>query len=203
MKDFMALILAAGQGVRMKSDLPKVLHSICGRPMVDYVTEAVTNNKPKKTFVVAGAHNKAALVSYFSATKKKSIKFIIQKKPLGTADAVKAAKVKLKGSRGNVLVICADVPLIREETLNSLMEHHLHSEASCTIMTAFLGEPCGLGRIIRDEFSKVKEIVEENDASEFQRRIKEINSGIYCFKIKDLFLSIDRIEKNKKKKEYY
>ena len=203
MKDFIALILAGGQGVRMKSDAPKVLHSICGRPMIDFVLDSVINNKPKKSFVVVGTHNKKELTDYFLLTKRKSVKLILQKKPFGTADAVKSAKSKLRGSRGSILILCADTPLIRTETLKILTEHHLQTDANCTIMTAFLEDPCGLGRIVRDEFSKVKEIVEENDATEFQKRIKEINSGVYCFKIKDLVLAIDRIEKNEKKKEYY
>ena len=203
MKDFIALILAGGLGVRMRSDITKVLHPICGRPMIDFVLDAVISNKPEKTFVIAGEHNKKQLVDYFKFTKRNSVDVILQKKPLGTADAVKSTKARLKGLRGQVLIVCADTPLIRANTLRIIFEHHLQTEADCTILTTFLDNATGMGRVVRDEFSKIKEIIEESDATEFQKRIKEVNSGVYCFKINELLTTIDRIEKNEKKKEYY
>lgn len=200
MKDFIGIILAAGQGVRMKSNLPKLLHNICGRPMVDYVIEAIRDLHLRKVYVVVNKRQEQ-LISYLK--QNKGLKFIFQRKPLGTADAVKSAKGVLGTSKANTLIICADVPLLRKETLKSLMNKHKDTQSSCTILTAYLNNPSGYGRILRDEFSKVCRIIEENDATVSLKEIKEINSGIYCFKTKDLLEALNQVEINTKKQEFY
>lgn len=200
MKTFSGLVLAAGEGTRMKSDLPKVLHNICGRLMIDYVFDILKNLKLKRICVVANKKHSKVL-DYLK--QKKGLKINFQQKPLGTADAVKSAKAFLDKSKANVLIICADVPLIKEETLKALIEKHIETNSSCTILTTFLDQPAGFGRILRDQYSKVQHIIEENDAAIAQKEIKEINSGIYCFKTKDLLEYLGKIGINAKKKEYY
>lgn len=199
MKDFIGIILAAGEGTRMKSSVPKVLHHICGRPMVDYVIDAAKGAHLKKIFLVVNKQQNI-LLDYFRNNKR--IKLVFQKKALGTADAVGSTKTYIK-SKANVLVLCADVPLITKETLTALVNKHKESKASCTMLTAFLDNPFGLGRIVRDAYSKVSNIVEENDANFSQKQIREINSGIYCFNSKDLFQTLDEVDINPSKKEYY
>src|SRR3989338_6498185 len=190
MKDFISIILAAGEGTRMKSSLPKVLHNICGRPMIDYVIDVVKKLHLKKNSVVINKQHKLSLEHL---EKNKDIKLIFQKRPQGTADAVSSAKTFLSGSKKNVLIICADTPLIRKETLEALINKHLERNTSCTILTAFLDNPFGVGRIVRDAYSKVSMIIEENDANLSQKQIKEINSGIYCFNSGDLLQALKQV----------
>ena len=200
MKDFIGIILAAGEGRRMKSDVPKVLHNICGRPMIDYVVDSLKDVRLRKIFVVVNKKDKR-LLDYLK--KNKYVKPVFQNKPLGTADAISSVKKFLGKSKVNVLVICADTPLISKETLQVLMNRHKEIKASCTILTTFLDSPFGFGRILRDEYSKVYRIIEENDASLSQKQIKEINSGIYCFNSQDLSQALNHVELNPKKKEYF
>ena len=201
MKDFIiSIILAAGEGVRMKSKVPKVLHDICGRPMIDYVVGSVRGARLKKLFVVVNRQHEK-LLDYLK--KNKDIKTVFQKRPLGTADAVIAAKKFLGRAKVNILVVCADTPLVRKETLQALIHKHKERNSSCTILTTFLENSFGFGRILRDEYSKVYRIIEENDASFSQRQIREVNSGIYCFNSQDLLYALNHVKINTKKKEYY
>ena len=200
MKDFISIILAAGEGTRMKSKVPKVLHLLCGRPMIDYVIDSAKDVGIKKIAVVLSKRHEQ-LEDYLK--KDKTIKIVFQKKPLGTADAVISAKNLLGNSKTNVLLICADTPLVREETLRELINKHKESRSSCTMLTAFSDNPFGFGRILRDEYSKVYRIIEENDASFSQKQIREVNSGIYCFNSQDLLQALKYVEMNTKKKEYY
>ena len=167
MKDFLGIILAAGEGTRMKSDVPKVLHNICGRPMIDYAVDSVKNLRLRKIFVVINKRQDE-LLNYFK--KNKYVKLVFQKKALGTANAVSSAKKFLSKNKANVLVVCADVPLIKKETLQALIERHKERKSSCTILTSLLDNPFGFGRILRDAYSKVYRIVEENDANSSQRQ---------------------------------
>ena len=193
------IILAAGEGTRMKSRIPKVLHTICGKPMLGYVLELAGKLKAKRTIVVVG-HKKELLKSLLAEYK---VKTVYQDKLLGTADAVQRASSGLAGFNGNILILYGDQPLLEKETLARLLEKHNENKADATVLTGITNDPFGYGRIIRDNFSRVTAIVEEKDADYAQREIKEINTGIICFKKEPLLRSIAGIKPNNAKKEYY
>ncbi|HOW35604.1 MAG TPA: NTP transferase domain-containing protein [Candidatus Omnitrophota bacterium] len=198
MANFKAIILAAGKGVRMNSDLPKVLHAVCGKPMIDYVIDAVRSLGSFKIYVVLG-HQSEAVKQHLG----KDIEAVIQKKLLGTADAIRSAQHHFKGFRGDVLVVCGDTPLLKAETLKALVKAHRASKAACTFLTAEADNPFGYGRVIRDGEGDVTAICEEKDLTEDQKDIREINVGTYCFKSEDLFGVVKAIKLNKKKNEFY
>jgi len=197
-KNIATIILAAGKGVRMKSETPKVLHTLCGRPMLGYVLDSVRDLKIRKSLVVLG---------YKHETVKKFLPagtdFVIQKKLLGTADAVKAALPKLKSFKGTVLILYGDIPLLKKETLLGLLKYHTRSNADATLLTAQLDKPAGYGRILRDAYSSICGIVEEKDADDFQKDIKEINTGIICFNKDRLAQALKEVKPNNRKKEFY
>ncbi len=197
-KNIAAIILAAGKGARMKSETPKVLHTLCGRPMLDYVLDSARDLKIKKSLVVLGYKHK---------TVKKSlpagVDFVIQKKLLGTADAVKSAMPKLKSFKGTVLILYGDIPLLKKETLLGLLKYHARSNADATLLTAQLDKPEGYGRILRDAYSSICGIVEEKDADDFQKDIKEINTGIICFNKDKLAQALKEVRPDNRKKEFY
>jgi len=196
---FIALILAAGQGTRFKSDKIKVLHSILGKPMLQLVVEAVQKLKPEKTCVVVG-HQKNEVMSALSSSK---VSFVHQRKQLGTAHAVLAAKnVLKKDSKKDLLVLHGDSPLITAATLRPLLSQHIRQGNSLTFMSAELENPSGFGRLIRSEDNTIR-IIEEKDATPAQRKLKEINAGIYVFKVKDLFQALPKISNLNRKGEYY
>ena len=176
-KEVAVIILAAGKSTRMKSELPKVLHELCGRPMLGYVLDLVTALQPAQVVAVLGY--KQELVRKFIP---KGIKIVIQKKLIGTADAVKAALAALKGFKGTVLILYGDNPLLKKQTLKKLLDYHLENNVDATLLTAQLKKPSGYGRIMRDKYSSICGIVEEKDADEVQKDIKEINTGIMAFK---------------------
>lgn len=200
MKDCIGIILAAGESTRMKSDLPKALHELCGRPMIEYVFDALAQAHVKRKAIVL-SKKQEALLAYLKP--KKDVKVIFQPRPLGTADALKSARSLIAKSKENTLVMCVDTPLVRKETLEALMAKHKETHASATMVTAYVDNPASLGRVVRDEFSKVCRIIEENDASFAQKQIKEINSGIYCFRAHELLSLLPEIAMNEKKKEFY
>lgn len=196
---FIALILAAGQGTRFKSDKIKVLHSILGKPMLQLVVEAVQKLKPEKTCVVVG-HQKNEVMSALSSSK---VSFVHQRKQLGTAHAVLAAKnILKKDSEKDLLVLHGDSPLITAATLRPLLSQHIRQGNSLTFMSAELENPSGFGRLIRSEDNTIR-IIEEKDATPVQRKLKEINAGIYVFKVKDLFQVLPKISNLNRKGEYY
>jgi len=184
----------------MKSRLPKVLHNICGKPMIDYVIDTLQSLRLKKIYTVINKQH-GEVAEYLK--KNKGVKVVVQKKAQGTADALKSARSIFGKSRTNVLVICADTPLIKKDTLQALINQHKEKHVSCSILTAHLENPYGFGRILRDQFSKVSRIIEENDATFSQKQIKEINSGIYCFNSHELLQALNQVEINTKKKEFY
>jgi bifunctional UDP-N-acetylglucosamine pyrophosphorylase/glucosamine-1-phosphate N-acetyltransferase len=197
-KNLAVIILAAGEGTRMKSGLPKVLHPICGRPMLEYVLDLVRDLRINKVITVLG--HKHAQVRKFL---RPGIKVVIQKKLLGTADAVKIALPLLRNFKGTVLVLYADNPLLKKETIKKLLKHHLESGPDATILSAKVTSPFGYGRVLRDKFSSIRAIIEEKDADDFQKNIKEINTGIICFDKDKLAKAIRRIRPNNRKREYY
>ncbi|MCX5706542.1 MAG: NTP transferase domain-containing protein [Candidatus Omnitrophica bacterium] len=197
-KNIAVIILAAGKGERMKSENPKALHNICGRPMLDYVLDLVRSLKVQKKVVVLGYKHEVIRKSFVLGQD-----IAIQKKMLGTADAVKTALGKLKGFKGTVLVLYADTPLLKKETVNKLLKYHIENSLDATLLTAKLDKPQGYGRIVRDKYSVIRAIVEEKDADDFDRDIKEINTGIICFNKDSLEGALKQVRSNNRKKEYY
>jgi bifunctional UDP-N-acetylglucosamine pyrophosphorylase / glucosamine-1-phosphate N-acetyltransferase len=197
-KDISILILAAGKGTRMRSALPKVMHKICGRPMLGYVLGLASALKPKDTVVVLG--HKSNLIKKEISSK---VKIAIQSRLLGTADAVRVGLNKLSVNSGSVLILFADVPLLTKETLLKLIKRHFEGNADATLLTADASEPKGYGRVLRDKYFSICGIVEDKDADEFQRDIKEINTGIMCFDIAGLKRALTKVKRNNKKREYY
>ncbi|TRZ94965.1 bifunctional UDP-N-acetylglucosamine diphosphorylase/glucosamine-1-phosphate N-acetyltransferase GlmU [bacterium] len=197
-KNIACLILAAGKSTRMKSDLPKVIHPICGRPMVGYVVDLVNELKINRSIFVLGYKHKE--VARFLP---KGTKVIIQQRLIGTADAVKQSARLLKNFQGTLLVLYADNPLLKKETVKKLIRHHIENNLDATVLTAHLKNPTGYGRILRDKYSSICGIIEDKDADAFQKDIKEINTGIACFNKKKLFAALSRIRPDNRKKEYY
>ncbi|PIP20393.1 MAG: bifunctional UDP-N-acetylglucosamine diphosphorylase/glucosamine-1-phosphate N-acetyltransferase GlmU, partial [Candidatus Omnitrophica bacterium CG23_combo_of_CG06-09_8_20_14_all_40_11] len=198
MKNIAVIILAAGKSVRMKSDIPKVLHPICGRPCLSYVLDLAQSLKIK---------NVVAVLGYKAEEIKKQlpagIKVVIQKRLLGTADAVKEGLAALKNFKGTVLVLYADNPLLKKETIKKLLEHHIKNNLDATLLTVKKDEPAGYGRVLRDKYASICGIVEEKDADDFQKDIKEINTGIICFNKDRLIYSLKSVRPDNRKKEYY
>lgn len=196
-KDVYIAILAAGKGTRMKSEYPKVLHPICGKPMIQYVFEIVNALNAKKIFVIIG-HEKEIL----SKILPKQIIPVMQDKQLGTGHAVNRLSGYFKGKSSCLMVLCADTPFISKNTLKNLLEQHQNSCSSATVLTCRLKDPTDYGRIIKEN-GNVKKIVEELDATSDEKNINEVNTGIYCFETDALFSSLKNIRTNNKKKEYY
>jgi bifunctional UDP-N-acetylglucosamine pyrophosphorylase/glucosamine-1-phosphate N-acetyltransferase len=197
-KDFAIIILAAGKGERMKSDTPKVLHKLCSRPMLGYVMDLVQSLKPKRIVAVLG--HKHEIVS---KELPKGVDIVIQRKLLGTADAVKLAMAKLKGFKGAVLVLYGDTPLLKKDTVEKLLKYHAENNSAATLLTGQMAKPKGYGRISRDKYSSISGIIEEKDADEFDKNIKEINTGIICFDKVNLEAALKKVKPNNRKKEYY
>jgi len=196
--DIAVIILAAGKSTRMKSKMPKVLHNLCGRPMLGYLLDLVASLKPKQVVAVLGY--KQELVR---KVIPKGIKIAIQRKLIGTADAVKVGLSALKGFRGTILVLYGDNPLLKKDTLKKLLDYHIKNNVDATLLSAQLNKPSGYGRIIRDKYFSICGIVEEKDADEVQKDIKEINTGIMVFKKESLAANLKYIRAANRKKEYY
>lgn len=195
-----AIVLSAGKGTRMKSDLPKVVHRVCGYEMVNMVLKNLTDAGVDKSFVVVGY--KADEVKKRIDTRFNT-EFVIQEEQLGTGHAVKCAKEFLKDEDGITIITCGDTPLVTPQTYEKLIKKHIGSKDDLTILTAKVEKSTGYGRIIRNDVEQVKAIVEEKDADETQKLIKEINTGIFCFDTKKLFTYIDEIKNNNNQAEFY
>lgn len=196
--NIMGIVLAAGQGKRMKSKLYKVLHKVCGKPMVGHVVTALKNINTSRTVVIVG-HGAEAVQSYLGD----QVEYALQAQQLGTGHAVLQAKDLLGGEEGLTIVICGDTPLVSEETLQGLIRLHQEKGAAATILTAEVDAPFGYGRIIRDDRGFVAKIVEEKDCSEEQRLVKEVNTGTYCFDNKKLFEALAQVKNDNAQSEYY
>lgn len=194
----MAIVLAAGQGKRMKSKLYKVLHPVCGKPMVGHVLDAVESVECERTVVIVG-HGAEAVQQFLGDRAE----YALQAEQLGTGHAVKQAKALLDGEEGTTLVICGDTPLVTPETLAQLMELHNRAQASATILTAELNDPTGYGRVIRAEEGSVLKIVEQKDCTTEEQLVKEINTGTYCFDNVKLFAALEQIRNDNAQQEYY
>ncbi len=199
MNKLATVILAAGQGTRMKSSKAKVLHPLAGKPLLYYPLNAARNVGSQTVVVVVG-HQEDQVKKAFSDQK---LTFVTQKEQLGTGHAVMCAREALSGFSGDVLLLCGDVPLIRAETLEHLIKEHHRGANSATIITTHLDDPTGYGRVFRDATEDIQKIVEERDASEQEREINEINAGIYCFEAAFLFEALDEISTANDQNEYY
>jgi bifunctional UDP-N-acetylglucosamine pyrophosphorylase/glucosamine-1-phosphate N-acetyltransferase len=198
----MSIILAAGEGTRMKSDLPKTLHKVCGKEMIKYIIEASLNSGIEKNIVVLG-HGKEKVGHNIKDMNVQSVEQPIgEGYPYGTGYAVMAAENYIDDEE-TVLILCADGPLVKKETLIDFMNYHFESNCAASVMTAYLDNPKGYGRIVRKPDKSIDEIVEEKDASEEIKNIKEINTGIYCFKGELLKYALKKITKNNSQNEYY
>ena len=193
-----AVLLAAGQGTRMKSDLPKVLHPLCGKPMLWHVLEALKIAATEKPVVVVG-HGAEAVQNYLG----ESADCVLQEPQLGTGHAAMQAEPLLQGKTDLVIVTYADMPLLRGETFQQLVETQRLNPGPLTLLTVIADDPRGFGRIVRKSDGTVQAIVEEYVATPAQQQIKELNVGAYCFRADWLWDALHRIEKNPKKGEYY
>ncbi len=187
----------------MKSSiLPKVLHPICWKPMIGYILETIQSAGIDKIIVVTGY--KSELVKKFLGTNGNgNIKTVKQGKLLGTADAVNCTKKLLKDFKGDLLILYGDMPLITKDCIEDLLHKHQSASASCTLLTAVVKNPTSFGRIVRDDQGRVLRIVEENDASIYEKVIEEINVGLYCFNAQDLFNALKKVKPHNVKSEYY
>ncbi|MGL4653635.1 bifunctional UDP-N-acetylglucosamine diphosphorylase/glucosamine-1-phosphate N-acetyltransferase GlmU [Cetobacterium sp.] len=190
------LILAAGKGTRMKSELPKVLHKVCGVPMVQKIVNTCSKIGSVENILILG-HKKEEVLKVLP-----NMEYVVQEEQLGTGHAVIQAKEKLKDFDGTVMILCGDTPLLREETLKDLYNYHKETSATTTILTSIYENPFGYGRIVKEN-GEVIGIVEEKEASEEVKAIKEVNAGVYCFEAKDLLVALDRIDNKNEKGEYY
>jgi len=195
-----AVILAAGKGTRLKSDLPKVLHEVCGRPMLAYVFEACREAGVRDCLTVIG-HGKDLVINAL-ADDNDGVVWIEQAEQLGTGHAVMVCREQLQ-AYDHALVICGDGPLLRADTIRVLLERHLADEAAATLATAVLDDPTGYGRIWRDEAADLRGIVEHADCTPEQREIREVNPSYYCFRVPDLLDALGQIRPNNAKNEYY
>ncbi len=193
-----ALILAAGQGTRMKSNVPKVLHNLCGKPMIQHVLDNTTNITDNISLVIGYQGEK--IKEYLSKTNYYNIEFVYQEKQLGTGDAVKIAQDLLPDS-GKVIVLCGDTPLISAESLKGLFQRG--DEHDAVILTAKVPDPFGYGRIIRDSDNRVTSITEAKNLTSNQIEINEINTGTYCFDIEQLKKYLPQLKADSTKGEYY
>lgn len=193
------VILAAGQGTRMKSTLPKILHRVAGLPMVDRVLAAASSLNPASVTLVVG-HKADAVREHLSG--RTNVRFAVQEPQLGTAHALQQAESALTGRQGVLVLLSGDVPLLTSDTLNRLLDAHLASRAAATVVTAELERPYGYGRIVRTD-GQVARIVEERDASPAERQIREINSGIYAFDLEPLWEALRGIASQNAQGEFY
>jgi bifunctional UDP-N-acetylglucosamine pyrophosphorylase/glucosamine-1-phosphate N-acetyltransferase len=200
MSEPVAVVLAAGQGKRMKSDLPKVLHAVCGRPMVEYVLDAAREAGVTRLVVVVG--HQAERVREALAGHG-DVEFALQAEQLGTGHAVMMCRPQLEGHDGPVVVLAGDTPLLTSGSIRALIEEQQAHKAACVIGTAETDQNEGLGRIVRDAKGEFLRIVEQKDASLEERAIREINTGCYAFHGPDLLEALTRVRTNNQQGEYY
>ena len=223
-----AIILAAGKGTRMKSSLPKVLHKISGKALVERVIDSFLEiNNLSEIFVITGhqsesvtefLNNKYKMRSGSGSPKRRregggddgqelifdeAIKTVLQEPQLGTGHAVFQAYDYLKNFKGTVIVLCGDTPLLTTQTLQNFIEYHQKSNAALTVMSALFDDPTNYGRIVRDENENIKKIVEQKDANSEEKRIKEINAGVYCIEWEKISPAFFELTTNNEQGEYY
>lgn len=198
-RELAILIMAAGKGTRMKSELAKVLHPLRGRAMIHSVLEIAQRLSAERIVVIVG-HQKERVIAEL---RDLQVRFTVQEPQLGTGHAVLCALPQLAGFAGSVLILSGDVPLIKVATLQQLLERHWQSQAAATVVTATAENPKGYGRILRGADGNLTAIIEERDANDEIRRIREINSGIYVFEAEELRRLLPALRADNDQKEYY
>ncbi|MBQ1876006.1 MAG: bifunctional UDP-N-acetylglucosamine diphosphorylase/glucosamine-1-phosphate N-acetyltransferase GlmU [Selenomonas sp.] len=198
MSDLVTVILAAGKGTRMKSKLPKVLHKAGGKSMVQHVIDAAKAAGSSRTVVITGFGSEAV-----RAAIGEQAECVEQKEQLGTGHAVLQAKPLLQDEKGTIMVLCGDTPLLTGDLLKKLYDAHVAARAKATVLTAIMPDATGYGRIVRAADGSVEKIVEHKDATEAEREICEVNSGIYCFDAQALFQSLAQVTNDNAQGEYY
>lgn len=197
-----SIILAAGKGTRMKSDMPKVLHTIFDKALVSYVIDAVNNmGLADENFVIVG--HQAEKVEEYINKNYNNAKCILQSPQLGTGHAVSMALPYLKDFAGDVIILCGDTPLITSETIKEFVEYHQEKKSDLTVMSAIFDNPTNYGRIIRNKDGSLNSIVEEKDANPEQKAVKEINAGIYCINWAKIKPAFNELTSNNAQGEYY
>jgi len=199
MHDLAAVILAAGQGTRMKSDLAKVLHPVQGTPMVMYVIRAVRQAGSRRIILVVG-HQRERVMETLGGEQ---VEFAVQDEQLGTAHALMQTRAVLAGYHGDLLVLAGDTPLLLGETVSGLLCGHRAAGAAATVLTAVLEDPGGYGRILRTPENMLDAIIEEKDATPEQRAVQEFNTGAYCFQSPLIFEVLDQIGRDNRQGEFY
>jgi len=194
-----AVILAAGMGKRMKSDLPKVMHQVGGKPMILHVIDQAKSSGADQVVVIVG-HGRDLVIPLLNAA---GARHVVQEQQLGTGHAVRMASEALAGFEGNVLVLSGDVPLLSSETIQQVLECHRQQKATATVVTAVAPDPSGYGRVIRGEKGLLSAIREHKDCTSAELEIREINSGIYVFRAKALFEALGRLKNDNAQGEYY
>ncbi len=199
------VVLAAGEGTRMKSSVPKPLHKICGRSLLGHVLFSLPSKIVEKVIIVVGSNSEDFVQEVQSLSLEFEVVFVEQTLKRGTADAVAVAVEYLSkiGQEIDILVLSADTPLLKTSTLESFIDTHRNNSYDCTLMTALVDDPFGYGRIIRNKNQDVEKIVEQTDADDFEKQIREINAGIYCFYLAELITSLSFISPDNAQNEYY
>ena len=199
-KELRVVILAAGKGTRMNSDLPKVLHKLQSKPLIDYVIDESELLNPKEIILVVG-FKKESVIKHTES--RINLKYATQIEQHGTGHAVLQTNELLKNRKGHILILYGDVPNIKASTLQPIVNDHISNNRDLTLITAEIDDPTGYGRIIRDKNGNLLKIVEEKDCSDDEKKIKEWNPGIYIFKIPEVFKILNNIKTNNASKEYY
>ena len=199
-KELRVIILAAGKGTRMNSDLPKVLHKLNGKALLDFVLDESELLNPIETILVVG-FKKEQVISH--TENRINLKYVTQIEQLGTGHAVLQTEELLKNNKGHIIILYGDVPNIKASTLRPIIDEHIINNRDLTLITAEIDDPSGYGRIIRDKNGNLLKIVEEKDCDDDERKIKEWNPGIYIFKIPEVFEVLNNIRTNNASKEYY
>jgi len=199
-KELRVVILAAGKGTRMNSSLPKVLHKLCGKSLIDYVLDESELFKPVEVILVVGFEKNKVILH---TENRENIKYCTQSDQLGTGHAVLQTEELLKNKKGHILILYGDVPNIKSSTLQPIINDHVKNNRDLTLITAELENPYGYGRIIRDKNGSLLKIVEEKDCNDDEKKIKEWNPGIYIFKIPEVFDILNKIKANNASEEYY
>ncbi|MCB1167252.1 MAG: NTP transferase domain-containing protein [Leptospiraceae bacterium] len=198
----MAVILAAGKGTRMKSELPKVALSIAGKPMIEHVLENLRSLNLSRIAVVVG-YRKEEVINRIDLNRFPQVVFAEQTEQKGTAHALLAAKEAIGEAAGTLLVTSGDMPLIQPETFEQLFQSQENQDVAACVLSAIQQDPTGYGRLVRDNQGFLERIVEEKDADEETKKIKESNAGTYVFESPDIFSVLTRIDSENKQNEYY
>ena len=202
-KNFSVVILAAGKGKRMNNpDLPKVLVELAGKPLLGHVLDQVNEISADNTVVVVG-HKKEKVISFVENNYNGNISCVEQNEQLGTGHAVDQAEPVLKDYPGDTLILCGDVPLLKASTLQNFIDFHNQQNADVTVLSTKIDNPFGYGRIVRDSEGNFLKITEEKDADEEEKKINEINSGVYILNTASLFESLKKVSNNNAQGEYY